>query len=559
MAPTADVTALLLAWNRGDEDARSALVTAVYDELRRMAARRLRHERSGHSLAATALVHETYLKLVNQTRVRWQNRAQFFALASHLMRRVLVDHARARQASKRGSGRSAVLVDDSALIVRTPAAESGPGGVDILALDAALERLKEIGPRHSALVELRFFGGLSVDETAEALNVSRATITRDWAFARAWLAASCAAPLDERRTPCVTSRSALRGGARASVGRACQVRRRGLRRRCGAPERSERTAGGTRGGRRVSTESGDAIQPRRSRATAARLDTRHDARRVSHHVATAAPAGWLRCTPRATHVSTAAWRSRCSRRARNSPRRAASDSRGRRWRFPVCHTRISGTLHDIGRARVSEADGELSYLIMERVDGETLADLLTRAPLPVSRAVQFAEEIAEVAHLRARRGHRPPRPEAAEHHGDEVGHQAPRLRPRNCFLRWRRRSCRHAVGSDASGHPGGHRAVHGARTGSGARGGAHVPISSAWAWCSYEMVAGRRAFSRPTTVETLHAILHDEPPPRARVDPCRAEEHRVALPREGPQPAFPDRAGCRLRPARVRPVARTRT
>ena len=121
MSPPADVTALLLAWNRGDEDARSALMTAVYAELRRMATRRLRSERSGHSLAATALVHETYLKLVNQTRVRWQNRAQFFALASHLMRRVLVDHARARQASKRGGGHGAVLVDDSSLLARTPA------------------------------------------------------------------------------------------------------------------------------------------------------------------------------------------------------------------------------------------------------------------------------------------------------------------------------------------------------------------------------------------------------------------------------------------------------
>lgn len=162
-------------------------MTAVYAELRRMAARRLRGERSGHSLAATALVHETYLKLVNQTRVRWQNRAQFFALASHLMRRVLVDHARARLASKRGGGRSAVLVDDSSLLARTPAGTDVAAGVDILALDEALDRLKEIGPRHSALVELRFFGGLSVEETAAALNISRATVTRDWAFARAWL------------------------------------------------------------------------------------------------------------------------------------------------------------------------------------------------------------------------------------------------------------------------------------------------------------------------------------------------------------------------------------
>jgi RNA polymerase sigma factor (TIGR02999 family) len=171
----------------GDEDAKSALMTAVYGELRRIAARRLRDERPGHSLAATALVHETYLKLVNQTRVQWQNRAQFFALASQLMRRVLVDHARSRQASKRGGGRTAVLVDDSGLRARTAVATHGPSSVDILALDVALDRLKEVEPRHSTLVELRFFGGLSVEETAQALNVSRATVTRDWAFARAWL------------------------------------------------------------------------------------------------------------------------------------------------------------------------------------------------------------------------------------------------------------------------------------------------------------------------------------------------------------------------------------
>jgi RNA polymerase sigma factor (TIGR02999 family) len=184
MSPPADVTELLLAWNQGDEDARSALMTAVYAELRRMAARRLRSERSGHSLAATALVHETYLKLVNQTRVRWQNRAQFFALASHLMRRVLVDHARARQASKRGGGRSAVLVDDSSLLARTPAGTHAAAGVDILALDEALDRLKEVGPRHSALVE-PLLRRPSVEETAAALNVSGDGYPRPGAFARA--------------------------------------------------------------------------------------------------------------------------------------------------------------------------------------------------------------------------------------------------------------------------------------------------------------------------------------------------------------------------------------
>jgi len=161
-------------------------MTAVYSELRRIAARQLRRERAGHSLTATALVHETYLKLVNQTRVKWQNRAQFYSIASHLMRQVLVDHARTRRRAKRGGGLRAVLVDDSDLLAKVPATDCR-SGVDILALDAALERLKQVEPRHSTLVELRFFGGMSIDETAEALNVSTATVTRDWAFARAWL------------------------------------------------------------------------------------------------------------------------------------------------------------------------------------------------------------------------------------------------------------------------------------------------------------------------------------------------------------------------------------
>jgi len=181
-----DITGLLLTWNQIDEEARSALMTAVYSELRRIAARQLRRERAGHSLTATALVHETYLKLVNQTRVKWQNRAQFYSIASHLMRQVLVDHARTRRRAKRGGGLRAVLVDDSDLLAKVPATDCR-SGVDILALDAALERLKQVEPRHSTLVELRFFGGMSIDETAEALNVSTATVTRDWAFARAWL------------------------------------------------------------------------------------------------------------------------------------------------------------------------------------------------------------------------------------------------------------------------------------------------------------------------------------------------------------------------------------
>jgi RNA polymerase sigma factor (TIGR02999 family) len=179
MSDEADVTALLVALNDGDESARGRLIDAVYDELRRVARRHLRGERDDHSLAPTALVHETYLKLVDQHRVRWQNRAHFFGIAAQLMRRILVDHARSRAAAKRGSGRTVVL---DAIDV-----ESAPLDVDILALDDALEKLAAIDPRQSRIVELRFFAGLTVEETAATLEVAPITIKRDWAHARAWL------------------------------------------------------------------------------------------------------------------------------------------------------------------------------------------------------------------------------------------------------------------------------------------------------------------------------------------------------------------------------------
>jgi len=174
-----DVTALLLAWNDGDEAAHSRLVDVVYDELRRVARWHLRGEGAGHSLAPTALVHETYLKLVDQRRVRWQNRAHFFGVASRLMRRVLVDHARSRGAVKRGSDQTIVL---DGVEVGIP-----PLDVDILALDAALDRLATVDGRQSRLVELRFFAGLTVEEAALTLDIAPITVKRDWALARAWL------------------------------------------------------------------------------------------------------------------------------------------------------------------------------------------------------------------------------------------------------------------------------------------------------------------------------------------------------------------------------------
>ena len=175
----ADVTGLLVAWKSGDEGARSRLIEAVYGELRRLARGYLQRERQDHSLAPTALVHEAYLKLVDQRRVQWQNRSQFFAIAAHLMRRILVDHARARHAQKRGAGGKVPLGDHD---IRFEALN-----VDVVALDVALERLATRYPRASQLVELRFFGGLTVDEIAAVLEVAPITVKRDWALAKAWL------------------------------------------------------------------------------------------------------------------------------------------------------------------------------------------------------------------------------------------------------------------------------------------------------------------------------------------------------------------------------------
>ena len=175
-----DVTALLHAWGGGDLAARDELVAVVYQELRRRAAARLRHEQAGHVLQPTALVNEAYLRLVGQRNTDWQNRAQFFALASEMMRRILVDHARRRTATKRSGGWTRVMLDEGA-------AQRDPTDVDILDLDSALSELASFDSRKSRLVELRFFGGLSLEESAEALGLSRATVERDWQFARVWL------------------------------------------------------------------------------------------------------------------------------------------------------------------------------------------------------------------------------------------------------------------------------------------------------------------------------------------------------------------------------------
>lgn len=174
------VTHLLIDWSGGSRTALDKLMPLVYDELRRIATRSLRRERSDHTLQATALVHEAYLKLIDQRQVRWQDRAHFFAVAAQVIRRILVDHARRRHAAKRGSGSSPVSLTDVALAAEAPE-------VDLVALDDLLQQLAARDSRQSHIVELRFFGGLTIEETAEVLRLSPATIKGEWRLARAWL------------------------------------------------------------------------------------------------------------------------------------------------------------------------------------------------------------------------------------------------------------------------------------------------------------------------------------------------------------------------------------
>lgn len=182
------VTELLHRWSNGDETALSRLVPLVYDELRDLARRQLRGERSEHTLRGTALVHETFMRLVKQRVVHLESRAQFFGWAAQLMRRILVNHARDRRAGKRGGGAQVhsleALQDEIGEIDDQTSADRLS---DVLALDEALHRMERIDPRKSQVVELRFFGGLSVEETAQAMDMSPSTVTREWATARAWL------------------------------------------------------------------------------------------------------------------------------------------------------------------------------------------------------------------------------------------------------------------------------------------------------------------------------------------------------------------------------------
>jgi RNA polymerase sigma-70 factor, ECF subfamily len=177
---TGNITQLLLEWRRGDQAALEQLMPLVYEELRRLARQCMRGERAGHTLQTTALVNEAYLRLVNSSRVQWQDRAHFFAIASQLMRRVLVDEARKRRNLKRGGEYKHVQIDEVEL-------NSPPRDLDLLALDQALDGLAEFAPRKSKVVELRFFGGLSIEETALVLEISPDIVKREWRTAKLWL------------------------------------------------------------------------------------------------------------------------------------------------------------------------------------------------------------------------------------------------------------------------------------------------------------------------------------------------------------------------------------
>ena len=174
------VTQLLVDWGNGDKAALDKLIPLVYDELRRLARYYMRRERAGHTLQTTALVNEAYMRLVDQRAVRWQNRAHFFAIAAQFMRRILVDRARKRHNSKRGGDVRKVSLDQAAVVSQERAA-------DLIALDDALTNLEAIDQRKSKVVELRFFGGLNIEETAEVMAISPATVQREWSMAKAWL------------------------------------------------------------------------------------------------------------------------------------------------------------------------------------------------------------------------------------------------------------------------------------------------------------------------------------------------------------------------------------
>jgi len=181
MSTPIGVTQLLIDWSKGDQAALDQLMPLVYSELRRLASNYLRRERQGHTLQPTALVNEAYLKLVDQRSAKWQNRAQFFGISAQLMRRILVDHARQHRAAKRGGS------EQQRLSITSAEKFAKQSEIDLLALNEALDELTKMDPQQARIVELKFFGGLSIEETSEVLGIGHATVERDWKMARAWL------------------------------------------------------------------------------------------------------------------------------------------------------------------------------------------------------------------------------------------------------------------------------------------------------------------------------------------------------------------------------------
>ena len=190
----AGITELLIGWNQGDKGALDRLMPLVYDELRHVARHRLAAEDSRQTLESAALVNETYLRLVDQERVEWRNRAHFFAISARMMRRILVDHARQRRAAKRGGDMARLSLDQSLGLLE-------PKDIDVVALDEALGNLSKLDSQQARVIELRFFGGLTIEETSEALHISPATVTRDWVTAKAWLFDQLRRAGDEDQAP----------------------------------------------------------------------------------------------------------------------------------------------------------------------------------------------------------------------------------------------------------------------------------------------------------------------------------------------------------------------
>lgn len=181
MDKTHEITRMLHEWSEGNREALEELMPLVYTELHKQAARYLRRERQNHTLQTTALIHETYIKLVDQREVNWENRTHFFAIAANLMRRILVDHARAKHRDKRGGDALTLPLEAAALVI------NNEKNIDLIALDQALDRLADFDEQQARIVELRYFSGLTLEETAAALNISRSTVAEDWAMAKAWM------------------------------------------------------------------------------------------------------------------------------------------------------------------------------------------------------------------------------------------------------------------------------------------------------------------------------------------------------------------------------------